>query len=104
MEGRRRQKQRSEGGKFLEEKGKSAGEAITKVQSPAVLGPARLHQQSLAAVPLTPDHHRLLDDVKMFQTGLAPGGVAEGFPLERILSARVFITICGPEKFVCKRL
>jgi len=32
------------------------------------------------------------------------GGVAEGFPLERILSARVFITICGPEKFVCKRL
>ena len=71
MQGRRPQKQRSEGGKFLEEKGKSAGEAITKVQSPAVLGPARLHQQSLAAVPLTPDHHRLLDDVKMFQTGLA---------------------------------
>lgn len=29
------------------------------------------------------------------------GSVAEGFPLERILSARVFITICDPENFVC---
>ncbi len=54
-----------------EEGRKSAGEAITKVQSPAVLGAVCLHQQSLAALPLTPDHHPLLDDVKMFQTGLA---------------------------------
>jgi hypothetical protein len=54
--------------------------------------------------PLTLDHHRLTGRCQDVSDRVGTGGVAEGFPLERILSARVFITICGPEKFVCKRL
>jgi hypothetical protein len=58
--------------------------AVTKVQSPAVSGPAHLQQQSLTTVPLRPNRHRSLEGSTMFQTGLALGGVAGVFPLEQI--------------------
>ncbi len=93
----RPQKQRSEGGNFLEEEGRVQERPLPRSnprQSRALCVCNSNHSLLCCAVPLTGRYQDVSDRV-------GTGRVAEGFPLERILSARVFITICGPEKFVC---
>jgi hypothetical protein len=99
----RPQKQRSEGGNFLEEEGRVQERPLPRSnprQSRALCVCNSNHSllccasDSGSPSPLTGRCQDVSDRV-------GTGRVAEGFPLERILSAREFITICGPEKFVC---
>jgi len=66
--------------------------------------PGRLQQQSLMAVPLTPDQQRSLEHYQMFQTGLTARVVSRTPAVGAKLSARVFITIQAPEKKLSKSL